>query len=92
LRDVPEHQDHPEHRAAVVPYGAALSAICRSDPSRDISTVWFANPTMYPESMTFCTGFSTVFRVLAFTISKTSLMGWPMAFSLGQPVSFQPWG
>ncbi len=59
--------------------GAPLSSIGTSVPSRPISTVWLARPTIAPSRRTLVTGFSTVFRVASLTIRKTSSTGRPIA-------------
>ena len=43
--------------------GAALSSIGRSTPSRAISTVWLASPTICPSRSARSAGFSTAARV-----------------------------
>ncbi len=48
--------------------GAPLSAMERSDPSSEISKVWFAGPTTVPSRSTRATGSSTSARVSSFTI------------------------
>ena len=65
--------------------GAPLSSMGTSVPSRAISTVWLARPTMAPPWSTLATGFSTVRRVSSLTIRNTSSIGCPTA-SGPQPV------
>ncbi len=62
--------------------GAPLSAISRSVPSRAISAVWFASPTIPPDSSTFSTGFSQGSLVISLMMMKILLKRFPVGLLL----------
>lgn len=67
--------------------GAALSSMGRSVPSFAVRTVWFASPTMTPSRNALVAGFSTVRRVVSFTMLNTTSSGRPTASAFAHPVS-----
>ncbi len=66
---------------------AAESAIGCSVPSRAMSSVWFASPTITPSRSARVAGFSTGCRVSSLTIRNTCSSGAPTASAYDQPVS-----
>ncbi len=92
LRRSPTRRGRPGRRAPFrMPspsmMGAALSSIGVSRPSRAMSMVWFASPTVWPSLRTISTGLSTTARVRSFTMRKTSDRSFPRHSTSGQPVS-----
>ncbi len=67
--------------------GAPLSAIGRSVPSRETSTVWLPRPATSPSRRTRCTGLSAAVRESSFTMWNTSSRLLPAASVSSHPVS-----